>query len=85
MAKGRPLIEKGSNAMTVADSIFINGKIATLDAKDTFVQAIAVKNGYIIDRGDTDRIKGYAGPETKVVDLDGKVMLPGIHDAHVFI
>lgn len=85
MAKGRPLIEKGSNAMTVADSIFINGKIATLDAKDTFVQAIAVKNGYIIDRGDTERIKGYAGPDTKVVDLDGKVMLPGIHDAHVHI
>lgn len=71
--------------MTTADSVFINGKIATLDAKDTFVQAIAVKNGYIIDRGDTERIKDYAGGGTKVVDLGGKVMLPGIHDAHVHI
>lgn len=71
--------------MTVANSIFINGKIATLDDKDTFVEAIAVKNGYIIARGATADIEAFKGEGTEVVDLEGKVMLPGIHDAHVHI
>ncbi|MDO4502748.1 MAG: amidohydrolase [Coriobacteriia bacterium] len=71
--------------MTVADSIFINGKIATLDDNNTFVQALAVKNGYIIARGTTEQIQKFQGEGTKVVDFGGKVVLPGIHDSHVHI
>ena len=71
--------------MTIADSIFTNGKIATLDSRNTVVEAIAVKNGFIIARGTTDEIRGLAGGTTQEVDLGGKVMLPGIHDAHVHI
>ena len=71
--------------MTIADSIFTNGKIATLDSRNTVVEAIAAKNGFIIARGTTDEIRGLAGGTTQEVDLGGKVMLPGIHDAHVHI
>lgn len=71
--------------MTIADSIFTNGKIATLDSRNTVVEAIAVKNGFIIARGTTDEIRGLAGGMTQEIDLGGKVMLPGIHDAHVHI
>ena len=71
--------------MTIADSIFTNGKIATLDSRNTVVEAIAVKNGFIIARGTTDAIRGLAGGMTQEIDLGGKVMLPGIHDAHVHI
>ena len=71
--------------MTIADSIFTNGKIATLDSRNTVVEAIAVKNGFIIARGTTDEIRGLAGGTTQEIDLGGKVMLPGIHDAHVHI
>ncbi len=71
--------------MTIADSIFTNGKIATLDSQNTAVEAIAVKNGFIIARGTTDEIRSLAGDTTQEIDLGGKVMLPGIHDAHVHI
>ena len=71
--------------MTIADSIFTNGKIATLDSQNTVVEAIAVKNGFIIARGTTDEIRSLAGDTTQEIDLGGKVMLPGIHDAHVHI
>ncbi len=71
--------------MTAADSIFINGKIATLDAEDTFVEAIAVRDGVIVARGANDEIRALGGEDTQVIDLAGKVMLPGIHDAHVHI
>lgn len=71
--------------MTIADSIFTNGKIATLDSQNTVVEAIAVKNGFIIARGTTDEMRSLAGDTTQEIDLGGKVMLPGIHDAHVHI
>lgn len=71
--------------MTIADSIFTNGKIATLDSRNTVVEAIAVKNGFIIARGTTDEMRSLAGDTTQEIDLGGKVMLPGIHDAHVHI
>lgn len=71
--------------MTIADSIFTNGKIATLDSRNTVVEAIAVKNGFIIARGTTDEMRSLAGDTTQEIDLGGRVMLPGIHDAHVHI
>ena len=55
--------------MTIADSIFTNGKIATLDSQNTVVEAIAVKNGFIIARGTTDEIRSLAGDTTQEIDL----------------
>jgi len=71
--------------MTRADTIFVNGKVATVDNNFSFKQAIAVKNGWIMDVGGNEEIRLYAGPETKVIDLEGKVILPGIHDSHVHL
>ncbi len=71
--------------MTVADTIFINGNIATVDKDFSFVHAVAVKNGWIIDTGESAEMRTYAGPNTKIVDLEGHTMIPGIHDAHVHI
>lgn len=71
--------------MTVADSIFINGKIATLDDNDTFVEALAVKNGFIIARGTTAEIEAYKGDNTQIIDFEGKTVVPGIHDSHVHL
>lgn len=71
--------------MTTADTIFVNGNIATVDKDFSFVHAVAVKNGWIIDTGETSEMELYAGPNTRIVDLGGRTMLPGIHDAHVHI
>lgn len=72
--------------MTHADTLFVNGNIATVDKDFSFVHAVAVKNGWIIDTGETSEMRAlYEGPNTQVVDLEGRTMLPGIHDAHTHI
>ncbi len=72
--------------MVSADTLFVNGNIATVDDEFSFVHAVAVKNGWVIDTGETADLRAlYEGPNTHVVDLEGRTMLPGIHDAHVHI
>ena len=65
-----------------ADSILINGKILTVDAKDSVAQAIAIANGKIIAVGTTPDIQRRAGPATRVIDLHGLTATPGLIDTH---
>ncbi|BBK32379.1 hypothetical protein EDC65_1177 [Stella humosa] len=64
------------------DLILRNGRIATLDATGTIVQALAVHGGRIVARGRDDEIATLAGPGTRVVDLAGRTAIPGIVDSH---
>jgi predicted amidohydrolase YtcJ len=67
-----------------ADLILQNGKIVTADAGFTIIEAIAIKAGKIIRTGTNDAvISAEKGANTKVVDLAGKMVLPGLIDAHV--
>ncbi len=65
-----------------ADLILTNGKIWTVDQTRPRAQAIAIWQGKILAVGTTARIRSLIGPETKVLDLDGKLVLPGFHDNH---
>jgi predicted amidohydrolase YtcJ len=67
---------------TIADTIFTNGKVIVMDASDTTAQAIAVKDGRILQIGTDDKIRALAGPNTKTVDLRGRVLMPGLIDPH---
>jgi predicted amidohydrolase YtcJ len=71
-----------AQASEIADLVLINGKIATVDKKFTVVEALSVKDGKILSVG-TDRevlqTKGYG---TEVLDLGGKMVLPGLMDSH---
>lgn len=69
--------------MCYADMVIINGKVVTVDKYFSFKKAIAVKDGWIINVGENADIKPYIGPDTQVVDLKGKMILPGAHDAHM--
>lgn len=66
-----------------ADSIYVNGKVVTVDAKDCVAEALAVKGGKIQAVGSTGEIRELAGGKTEVVDLAGKTVLPGINDSHI--
>ena len=66
----------------VADSIYLNGKVVTVDDADSIAQALAVKDGRILAVGATADMKQFAGPATEVVDLAGKTVVPGINDSH---
>jgi len=64
------------------DLILFNGKMFTSNQARLYVQALAIRGDRILAVGDSDKIKGLAGPRTKVIDLGGRTVIPGINDAH---
>ena len=66
-----------------ADLVFVNGSIYTVDDARSSAEAVAVRDGAIILVGDSDSVATQVGSETRVIDLDGKLMLPGLHDLHI--
>src|SRR5216684_5261350 len=71
-----------SPAGTPADLLLVNGRIATQDAKQSFVTALAIKNGRVRATGDTRTIMAHKGPATRVVELNGRTVIPGLIDSH---
>lgn len=69
----------------LADLALINGKIITVDEKFSIFEAVSVKDGKIQHVGTTDEVKKLTGPETKIVDLEGKTVMPGLFDSHIHI
>ncbi len=67
---------------TLADAILVNGNVVTMDDKRTTAKALAVKDGLILSVGDEQEIRKLAGDNTKVVDLSGRTVTPGLIDAH---
>jgi predicted amidohydrolase YtcJ len=66
-----------------ADLILIHGKIWTENRQQPEAEAAAVKQNRILAVGNTAEIERLSGPNTKVIDLRGRRMLPGFNDAHV--
>lgn len=65
-----------------ADTIYTGGNIITVNDKQLNVQAIATKNGLIYEVGSNEQVFKLKGPNTKIVALGGKTLLPGFIDAH---
>src|SRR5262245_51796861 len=66
-----------------ADWIIHNAKVVTVDAKFSIAQAIAIKGDRILAVGDKAAAMRHKGPATKVLDLQGRMVLPGLYDSHV--
>jgi hypothetical protein len=62
---------------TVADKVFINGKIITMNDQQPEAQAVAVKDGVITYVGDLRGARSLMGENTQRVDLNGRTMVPG--------
>ena len=65
-----------------ADMVLVGGKVVTVDARDSIVEAVAVKDGWILVAGSNAEVMNLAGERTEVVDLGGKTVLPGLIDTH---
>ncbi|MEU8611091.1 amidohydrolase [Actinoplanes sp. NPDC048791] len=65
-----------------ADLIFTGGPVFTADPRQGSAQALAVRGGRILAVGGAE-VTELAGPRTEVVDLRGRMLLPGFQDAHV--
>lgn len=75
-------ITPAKSRQTAPDLVLLNGKIFTSDAKQPYVQALAIRGERIAATGDSAKIKALAGPNTKLIDLGGRTVIPGINDAH---
>ena len=69
--------------MLAADLIFTGGVVYTVDAARSWATAAAVRDGVITAVGADDDIRGLKGSATEVVELNGRMLLPGFQDAHV--
>jgi hypothetical protein len=66
----------------LADSIYLNGTIVTVNDKQPTVEAIAVRGGNILAVGTKAEVLYHKGSATRVIDLQGKTLLPGFVDGH---
>jgi predicted amidohydrolase YtcJ len=66
-----------------ADTVYRNGYVYTVDARDSVQQALAVRGGRIVYVGDNDGAKALTGKKTEVIDLQGRMLMPGLIDGHM--
>src|SRR5262249_27189846 len=69
-------------AQRTVDTIVTHGKILTVDADFRVVEALAIDAGRIVARGTSAEIARYAGRNTKVIDVAGATVVPGLIDNH---
>jgi predicted amidohydrolase YtcJ len=65
------------------DLAFVNGRVATMDAARRWAGAVAVSQGGIVAVGTDADARELVGSQTEVIDLDGRMLVPGFQDAHV--
>jgi len=66
-----------------ADTILVNGKILTVDKNFSVVQALAIEDGRIRATGSEADIRKLADSHTKVIDVGGRTVIPGLIDSHI--
>jgi predicted amidohydrolase YtcJ len=66
-----------------ADTILINGKVITLDDTSSIVQAVAIHDGRILAVGPNVDVRQRADAHTRIIDLGGRTVVPGLMDSHI--
>lgn len=66
-----------------ADVVFVGGAVYTVNPKQPWAEAVAVQGNLILYAGNNKKARTYIGPATRVVELGGRMMLPGFVDSHL--
>jgi predicted amidohydrolase YtcJ len=74
--------QDSKNAKNAADTVVLHGRIYTLDSRQPWAQALAIRANKIVAVGDDASIGKFRGPGTKVIDAAGQLVLPGFVDSH---
>ena len=67
---------------TVADTVYVNGSVYTMDESQPWARALAIKDGQIVAVGDEQSVAALTDESTERVDLGGRFVMPGIIDGH---
>jgi len=66
-----------------AELVLRGGKVATVDGDFSIKQAVAIRDGRFVAVGSNGEIRDYIGPQTRVIDLAGRTVIPGLIDSHI--
>src|SRR6476620_6937187 len=78
-----PAQRQGGRAVAVPDVIYYNAKVITVDDQFSYAQAVAITGDKFTAVGSNDSVRMLAGPNTRVVDLRGMTVIPGLTDNHL--
>jgi predicted amidohydrolase YtcJ len=78
-----PAQRQGGRAASAADAVYYNAKIITVDDQFSYAQAVAIAGDKITAVGTNDSVRALAGPNTRLVDLRGMTVIPGLTDNHL--
>lgn len=68
---------------TAADVVLRNGKIVTVDGAFSIQEAVAIRDGRFVGLGTEREMRPYIGAHTRVIDLNGRTVIPGLNDSHM--
>ncbi len=74
--------QQRGGATVKADLVFVGGDVYTMDAANPRVTAVAIRGQHIVAVGDDEAIARHVGKGTRIVDLQGRTLTPGLSDAH---
>ena len=66
-----------------ADIVLLNGGIYTVDSERRWAEAAAILDGRIVAVGSNASVEALIGPDSEVIDLEGRMAMPGMIDSHV--
>ena len=70
-------------AAQAPDTVLVNGKVITLDARSSVQEALAIRDGKLAALGRNAEIRKLAGPKTRLIALGGRTVIPGLIDSHL--
>jgi len=73
----------GASEAKVAETVYINGKIYTVNDNQPWAEAVAIKDGRFLVVGSATDVEAVTGKATEVIDLGGDFVIPGVVDAHI--
>ena len=68
-----------------ADTLFKGGVIYTADAAQSVASAIGIRDDRVVYIGSDESAEEFTGPDTEIIELQGKMIIPGLHDVHVHL
>jgi predicted amidohydrolase YtcJ len=83
LALSAAAMHAGAHAAPPADMVYRNGYVYTVDQNDSVRQALAVRGGRIVYIGDNAGARAMTGKATQVIDLHGRMLMPGLIDGHM--
>src|SRR5947209_819073 len=77
------MLVTGSASAQTADTVLFNGKILTVDKDFSIQEALAIGHGDVLAVGTSAAMKKFAGDNTRLIDLGGRTVIPGLTDGHI--